>query len=601
MRSKRLIWQIYPAILVPCGVLLVAVMWFASRSIREFYLDETARDLEARAKLVRNQVAPLVAEGDEAAIDSLCEFLGRPTRTRITVILASGVVVGDSDEDPATMENHSDRPEFIGARAGRIGRSIHFSRTLREKMMYVAVPGSAEAPVIAVVRVAVSLRSVEEALGGIYGDIAAGLLVLAAVAVLASFLLSRRIARPLQQLSVGAERYATGDFRAPLPATNSEEIGALVNSLNKMATSLDGRLAKVVQQRNELETVLASMVEGVLAVDTGERVISLNHAAAELFDIDASKAPGRPLQELFRNPEIQRLAAGALESETPLEAEITLYGVEERVLQAHATVLRDARGAKIGVLLVMYDITRLRRLERVRRDFVANVSHELRTPVTTIKGFVETLLGGAIHEQQDAGRFLRIIAKQVERLDSIIEDLLSLSRLEQDTDRSEVMLEKRRVSDVVCSAVEVCRPMARPRNIEIRAEAGEPVECNLNARLLEQAIVNLIDNAIKYSEPGSPVDVTLRVAGSEAVISVEDRGCGIERRHLPRLFERFYRTDRARSRELGGTGLGLAIVKHIAIVHGGRVGVESEPGTGSVFSIFLPVGGRNQSLTDSAR
>jgi two-component system phosphate regulon sensor histidine kinase PhoR len=597
MRTKRLIWQLYPAILLPCAVMLLAVMWFSTRSIRQFYLDEMARDLEARARLVRSQVAPRLVGGDRAGLDSLCKQLGRPTRSRITVILASGVVVGDSEEDPARMENHSRRPEVLEVLGGRTGRSIRFSTTMREKLMYVAVPASPDGPVTAVVRVAVPLRSVDAALRRIYGNIALGLLVLIIVAALASYFLSRRIARPLQELRAGAEKLATGDFQAPLPATNSEEISALVSALNKMATSLDERLAKVVQQRNELETVLASMVESVLAVDTDERVISLNQAGSVLFGIDPAKAQGKPLQEVVRNPEIQRLAAAALESDRPLEGEITFYGLEERVLQAHGTVLKDARGAKIGVLLVLYDITKLRRLERVRRDFVANVSHELRTPVTTIKGFVETLLGGAMRQQQDAERFLGIIAKHVERLDSIIEDLLSLSRLELDTERSEIVLEKRKVADVVASAVEICRPMARPRNIDIRLSADDPVECRINPRLLEQAVVNLIDNAIKYSEPGGPVDVTVGVAGSEAVISVEDRGCGIERRHLPRLFERFYRTDMARSREMGGTGLGLAIVKHIALVHGGRVGVESEPAEGSVFSIYLPVRSSDPSET----
>jgi two-component system phosphate regulon sensor histidine kinase PhoR len=224
----------------------------------------------------------------------------------------------------------------------------------------------------------------------------------------------------------------------------------------------------------------------------------------------------------------------------------------------------------------------------VRRDFVANVSHELKTPITAIKGFVETLSGGAIENKEDAGRFLRIVEKHVDRLDSIVEDLLTLSRLEQETESTETVLEKKPVGDVLVSAVEVCRPMARSRNIEIRLDAEERVVCDINTSLLEQAVVNLIDNAIKYSDPGSAVGVSLRRAGSEAVIAVEDRGCGIERQHLPRLFERFYRTDRARSRDLGGTGLGLSIVKHIALVHRGRVAVESEPGVGSVFSIHLP-------------
>jgi two-component system, OmpR family, phosphate regulon sensor histidine kinase PhoR len=588
MRRKRLIWRLYPAIFLPSAVMLAAVMWYSSRSIHQFYFNVAAEDLEARVKLVAPDIAFRIAANDYAGADSLCKALGHPSRTRITVVLGSGVVIGDSEEDPAGMQNHSDRPEIAAAMGGRTGRAVRYSSTLRHKMLYVALPLESRGGVTAVVRAAVPLRSVDRALGGIYRHIVVGVLVLAAAAAIASFVISRRIARPLEELKNGAERYAEGDFQAALPVADSEEVGALVNALKKMAARLDERLAKVVQQRSEQETILASMVESVVAIDTNKKVIGLNHAAADLFGVDAAKAQGKPLPEVIRNPEIQTLAAGALSSDRPVEGEITMYGAEERVLQAHGSALKDAAGLKIGVLLVLYDITRLRRLERVRRDFVANVSHELKTPITAIKGFVETLSGGAIDQKDDAARFLKIVEKHVERLDSIIEDLLTLSRLEQDTESAETVLENKPVGDVLISAVEVCRPVARSRSIEIRLNAEERVVCDINTRLLEQAVVNLIDNAIKYSDPGSSVDVSLRRAGSEAVISVEDRGCGIERQHLPRLFERFYRTDRARSRDLGGTGLGLAIVKHIALVHRGRVEVESEPGEGSVFSLFLP-------------
>jgi two-component system phosphate regulon sensor histidine kinase PhoR len=568
--------------------MLAAVMWYSSRSVREFYFKVAAEDLEARVKLVTPDIAARLSVNDFAGADSICKALGHPSRTRITVILSSGLVVGDSDEDPAQMQNHSDRPEVAAALEGGSGRAVRYSSTVRHKMMYVALPADFGGAATAVVRAAVPLRSVDSALGGVYRHIVIGVLVLAVAAAIASYVVSRRVARPLEELKTGAERYADGDFQAALPSADSEEVGALVNALKKMAARLDERLAKVVQQRNEQETILASMVESVLAVDTNQRVIGLNRAAAELFGIEAAKAYGKPLPEIIRNPEIQTLAAGALSSDRPVEGEITIYGAEERVLQAHGTALKDAADRKIGVLLVLYDITRLRRLERVRRDFVANVSHELKTPITAIKGFVETLSGGAIENKEDAGRFLRIVEKHVDRLDSIVEDLLTLSRLEQETESTETVLEKKPVGDVLVSAVEVCRPMARSRNIEIRLDAEERVVCDINTSLLEQAVVNLIDNAIKYSDPGSAVGVSLRRAGSEAVIAVEDRGCGIERQHLPRLFERFYRTDRARSRDLGGTGLGLSIVKHIALVHRGRVAVESEPGVGSVFSIHLP-------------
>jgi two-component system phosphate regulon sensor histidine kinase PhoR len=589
MHRKRLLWQLYPAFLLISLFLLLAVTWHASRSLRQFYLNETVDDLEARAAIFRRHVEEPLTRGDYPAIDDLCKSLGRQSNTRITVILPSGRVVGDSDEDPAAMEDHSDRPEIItAATTGETGSSIRYSRTLQTQMMYVAVAMPGEGDKAPVVRASIPLRSLDMELRGIYGRVVFGGFVIALIVAVVSYFVARRITRPIEELKKGADRFAEGELGTPLTIPDTEEIGSLAVALNRMAAQLDDRLNKMIQQRNEQEAVLASMVESVLAVDSDERVISLNHATARLFGIDLEESQGRPLQEVIRNPDLQRFAADALKSESPVEGEMTIFDPEERVLQVQGTVLRDSQGANIGALLVLYDITRLRRLEKVRRDFVANVSHELKTPITTISGFVETLMSGAMNEPKDAERFLKIIAKHADRLDAIIEDLLALSRLEQEAEKEEVVLERQNVDAVVRSAVDACRPRARSREIDLEVRGGSDIEAAINPRLLEQAIINLIDNAIKYSEPGGVAGVSVERRDGEIVISVEDHGAGIEKRHLPRLFERFYRTDRARSREQGGTGLGLAIVKHIALVHGGRVDVESVVGKGSVFTIYLP-------------
>ncbi|RLC08787.1 MAG: PAS domain-containing sensor histidine kinase, partial [Deltaproteobacteria bacterium] len=539
MNRKRLLWQIYPAFLLISVLLLLAFTWFSSHSLRQFYLKETGTDLEARAVIFRQHVEAPLKRGDHTAIDELCKGLGLKSHTRITVILPSGLVVGDSDEDPATMENHSDRPEIISAATMReTGSSIRYSGTLKTQMMYVAIPIPGAGEKATVVRTSVPLQSLDRALKGIYGRVVLGGLVIALIVAVLSFIVARRITRPLEELKRGAERFADGDLRTPLPIPDSEEIGSLARALNRMAVQLDDRLGKMIQQRNEQEAVLASMVESVLAVDTDERVISLNHAAAALFNIDPDTSHGRPLQEIIRNPELQKLAADTLRSEGPIEGEMTIYDPGERVLQVHATVLRDSKAMNIGALLVLYDVTKLRRLERVRRDFVANVSHELKTPITTIKGFVETLISGAMYKREDAERFLQIIAKHTERLDAIIEDLLALSRLEQETERAEIVLEPLKIDTPVQSAVDVCRPRARSRDIDIEVQSDNRIECDVNPRLLEQAIINLTDNANKYSEPGSVVDVAVKRGDSEVSISIEDRGSGIEKKHLPRLFER---------------------------------------------------------------
>jgi two-component system phosphate regulon sensor histidine kinase PhoR len=278
----------------------------------------------------------------------------------------------------------------------------------------------------------------------------------------------------------------------------------------------------------------------------------------------------------------------ALTSQEPVEKDILLYTDVERIINAHGTLLRDADKHRVGALIVLNDITRLWRLENIRRDFVANVSHEIRTPITAVKGFVETLRDGSVKDPKDSKRFLGIIEKHVDRLEAIIEDLLSLSRIERGTEGEHIMLQGGRIRDVLLTAIQVCEAKAAPKNIRVELSCNEELKANINPALLEQAVVNLIDNAIKFSDNGSSVLVKAIQMNGQIGISIRDQGCGIEKKHLPRLFERFYRVDKARSRQMGGTGLGLAIVKHITQAHGGQVSVESIPGEGSTFSIHIP-------------
>jgi two-component system phosphate regulon sensor histidine kinase PhoR len=307
-----------------------------------------------------------------------------------------------------------------------------------------------------------------------------------------------------------------------------------------------------------------------------------------MFDSDLSRVQGRTIQEVVRNTVLHQFVKDALSSEEPVERDIVVYSEGEQILNGHGTALKDADGKRVGALIVLNDITRLWRLENIRRDFVANVSHEIRTPITTIKGFVETLRDGAVQNPEDLERFLAIIEKHVDRLEAIIEDLLRLSRIERNIEGEQVTLEKRRLRDVLLTAIQVCELKSVPKRIVVELSCNEELVAQINPELIEQAVVNLLDNAIKYSDEGSIVQVKAAHRDSEIVISVHDHGSGIEKEHLPRLFERFYRVDKARSREMGGTGLGLAIVKHIAQAHGGHVLVESISGKGSTFTIHLP-------------
>jgi two-component system phosphate regulon sensor histidine kinase PhoR len=334
------------------------------------------------------------------------------------------------------------------------------------------------------------------------------------------------------------------------------------------------------------EAVLSSMIEGVLAIDADKRIIALNRAGAGLLGVDPEAALEKTVQEIVQDSELRWFINRTLSAKDAIEREVEV-NKGEQILQAHGTSLRDPSGTALGVLIVLHDVTHLRRLEHVRRDFVANVSHELKTPITSIKGFVETLMAGAIREPENAENFLRIVARQTERLNEIIDDLLSLSRIEKDAERGQIFLTTQRIKGVLAAAIQVCEPKARERNITILLDCPDDLRARINAPLLEQAVVNLVDNAIKYSEKDREVRVEAQSSGPEVLVRVRDQGSGIAPEHLPRLFERFYRVDSGRSRQSGGTGLGLAIVKHIAQAHNGKVTVTSTPGKGSVFTLHL--------------
>jgi len=589
MRRKKLLWQLFPSYLVIILLSLLAATLYAANSIHEFYVRQVAYDLHVRGELLEGEVQGMLAKGDYEQANAWSRRVAKRSGMRVTLVLPSGKVVADSDHDPKTMDDHSDRPEIIAVMRGGVGKTHRYSYTLHAEMMYLAVPIRQDERLVGILRMSVLIAGMGEALRSIYLQIAMAGLAIGLVAAAFSLGVSRYITRPLEEMKRGTDRFASGDLHWRLKVPNTEELAVVAEGLNAMAAQLDERIRSLLQQRNEQEAVLSSMVEGVLAVDVEERVISINQACARLLGVKSGDVSGRSIQEAVRNTDLQEFVARALASREPVEGDIVLRDNGGRYLQAHGTVLHDGKGQGIGAVIVLNDVTRLHRLETVRRDFVANVSHELKTPITSIKGFVETLLEGAVNRPEDATRFLQIIARQTDRLNAIIEDILSLSRIEDQSEKDRIQMEKVRVKDVLRSAVQVCELQAKARDIDVELVCDEGLMARINGPLLEQAVVNLVDNAIKYSDPGKKVHLEAGDTGTELTISVRDMGSGIEREHLGRIFERFYRVDKARSRKLGGTGLGLAIVKHIALVHGGTVTVDSVPGQGSTFVIHLPV------------
>ena len=593
MPGRRIFWQLYGSYLAAILLVMVAVVAYASDSVKRFYHKRVEADLESRAILVGGQLAPLL--GSPGEMDALCKTLGKRSRTRITVIAPDGQVLAESDHDTAAMENHKtdDRKEILSALEGRVGISTRYSDTRERSMKYVAVPLLGKGPggrqVRGVVRTSVSVAFIDAGLRSAYWQIALGCLAAAGLFALLSLAISKRISQPLEELREGAAAFARGDLARRLPGNHLEEIGELADAMNQMAEQLDERIRNTTRERNEREAILAGMIEGVLAVDRKGKVMGVNQACSRLLGIEDIEARGKSLQEVVRNPDLQDFVSQVLSSASPTEGDVILRGGSgDLVLQARGAVLRDALGQEIGAVVVLHDVTRLRRLENVRRDFVANVSHELRTPITSIKAAVETLEDGALGSEQEARRFMTMISRQSDRLGAIIEDLLSLSRIEQDESAEGIALTASNLDPVLRAAVQACGAKANEKGVSIQLNSPDGLRARANPALLENAVINLIDNAIKYSGKGDTVWVGAESEGGEILIHVVDRGCGIERRHLPRIFERFYRVDKARSRKLGGTGLGLSIVKHIAGAHGGRVTVDSKLGEGSTFTLHLP-------------
>lgn len=590
MPKKRLFWQIYPSYLAIIFISLIAIALYVSHSIQQIYLDILREDLKSTARIFERELWSQEPPFNPEQVDRLCREFGEIFASRITVILPDGLVIGDSDGDPAVMENHKDRPEIHEAFQGQTGESLRYSATLHKKMMYITLPMIESGDVIAVVRISLSVVSIDKTLHAIYTQNALGGLVVAVIAAGISLIFSRRISHPLEILKQGAERFARGELLTRLEIPDSEEIGSLAEAMNQMAAQLDDRIRTMTEQRNQHEAILSSMTEGVLAVDSSRWIIRLNHAAAQCLEVQRFEAEGKRIDDVINNESLRQFVSEAVSNKNPLERDIVLRfeGGTDRYLQAHGTPLCDADGKQIGSVVVLNDVTRLHRLENIRRDFVANVSHELKTPITSIKGFVETLLDGALRNTDDANRFLRIVSKQADRLHAIIEDLLSLSRIEQEKEKHTIQIERHKLLQVIQSALDFCHQKASEKNIALAVCCDGNSVAAIDPPLLEQALVNLVDNAIKYSEPGKRVEVTAAEKNGEVTIDVRDWGCGISNDHHPRIFERFYRVDKARSRKLGGTGLGLAIVRHIIEAHNGYITVESKIGSGSTFTIHLP-------------
>ena len=599
---KKLMWQLYLAFMLIMIIPALLYTWYTTRTIKHFFFDSTVGGLTEKTHQIGSLMEGYIDRENRREIDSLCKVLAHGNPTRFTVIAPDGMVLGDSEKNPALMENHGNRMEVIAAKSGKTGVSERYSNTLKENMVYVAGPITRRQNVVGIIRLSLTTTFLQKELNRIYLHIVLSFFLIAVLAALASYFVSRRISLPVDAMKKGAQRIAAGDFSGRLSPAGCVELDELSIALNEMAQHLQQTIYRLKEHHNRINAVLSSMVEGVIAVDNKQHIITINRSAVDLFSLQSVPETGVWIGEVLRNVKINDFVSristtgGELRDEAVVSLPHAKNESGERVLQLHGNILSDANGEKIGVLVVLNDITRLNKLETMRSDFVANVSHELRTPLTSIKGFVETLQAGAINDTDAARRFLEIITRQVERLSTIVEDLLALSRLEEEAKNQVINLQPTVAAEVIASAVQVCTAKALKKDIKIATKCDTMLSAFLEPALIEEAVINLIDNAVNYSPPGERIMVMVEKDTNEKdiVISVTDNGPGIPEIHHNRIFERFYRVDKARSRKLGGTGLGLSIVKHIVLLHGGSVTVKSAPGKGSRFSLHIPVENKEQ-------
>jgi two-component system phosphate regulon sensor histidine kinase PhoR len=519
-----------------------------------------------------------------AAAARWCATIATAGGYRVTLVGPDGSVIADSEAEPGAMENHASRPEVAAALSGKVGTDRRKSATLGKEFAYAAAP--IEGGAKGALRLAMELPTLRAAMAGARGALAAAAAALLAALVAAAAAFSRIVSRPIASLAAKAKAYGAP---ASPEGAGGEDVRVLSDAIDSMTAEITERARAAEEQGRRLAAVLDALPEAVLALDAALRVASANKAAAALFGLDPA-SEGRSLLEVARSSAIQSLAEACMAKGESASADISLYLPSERSFAATAAPVLGTEGGFDGLVLVLDEVTDMRRLERVRRDFVANVSHELRTPVQLIKGFAEALEDGARGDPETAARFVELIGRNARRMEDLISDLLALASLERGGGGG-IDVASAAVAPILAAARDAVAAKALAAEVEVAVACDAGLEAVVNAGLLEQALVNLLDNAVKFSPRLSRVDAAARADGASLRIEVRDRGIGIPASDLGRIFERFYRVDKARSRDLGGTGLGLAIVRHIALAHGGTASVESWEGEGSTFTLLLPLEG----------
>lgn len=557
------------------------IYFYTTKQFHNFYQEQVEKELEVRASIFEQSLSDSV----DASLAEFVNQIGKSTNTRFTIIEKNGLVIADSKKDKSSMSNHRDRPEIMAAFSGQKGMAVRYSETMKTEFMYVAIPVSINKNIV--VRTSLSLNSFDKILVEYKQKMLQIIMITIFLGILLSLLLTKLISKPLEQLKTRALMIGDGPLQSSPIKSNIKEIAELNEIIEESSKNISQQFDSIKSHKERLSAVLDGMIEGVIAIDVDEKIILINGAAKKMLNIQEENVEGVWLRQLVRNINFQQMTVDLLEKkqdlddflDIPIGSDVHNFSINGRILE---------RSNNCG-LIVLHDITEVKRLENLRRDFASNVSHEFRTPLTSLKGFVETLLDGAMNDPDDTKHFLEIMNQQADKLILLIEDLLTISKLEKDDENKGIEFSVQNISSVVINAIEACSSRAVKKNILVKSHiSSEDINAKINSSLLEQAVQNLIDNAIKYSIENGTVLIDVYDVNDEVVLSVTDNGIGIPSRHFPRLFERFYRVDKSRNSKISGTGLGLSIVKHILSIHNGRVEVESLINKGSTFTIYLP-------------
>ncbi len=573
-------------------VLLVGVIisgFLSVRIIQEHYNDIIERRLISNAFLIRELEGERLIKYAGADMDDYLRRVKGLVNSRITIIDSEGKVLGDTEKDWSAMDNHSGRPEIVAAYNGQTGISKRYSQTLGVDLLYIALPIYTNGEIQGVLRLSNPLYEINQLVSKLYVGAIISIFTGLLVASLLGYRMAANITKPVKEMTIVAADISKGQFEKRIILNSRDEMGQLASSINYMASTLNETISSIKEKNIRMEAILSGVVNGIIAVDSAKRILFINPVAASLLGIEDISVTGKHILQVIRNNQLDDQLKSIINENDYIDTELLISFPEEKILKIYANPIRYMeKEDDIGIIIIIQDISELRKLEKMRSEFVANVSHELKTPLTSIKGFVETLKNGALEDEETSIRFLNIIEDEADRLNRLISDILSLSELENR--RTRYMIDSIDVKSVISEVVSMLSNQAEKKSIDLSFTAADNLRMIYGERdNLKQMLINLIDNAVKYTPEGGRVEVHTINQDNRIVIVIKDNGIGIPKEHIPRLFERFYRVDKARSRKVGGTGLGLAIVKHIVKLFDGEIEVESTVGKGTKFTIILPI------------